>query len=228
MRFGQAIQAFGALVHKDLVCELRLGRAWPAMLLLGLTLVFLLQTQVDLPGADRRDVTAGLLWLDVFFAGTLVLERSFAAEREEGCWRALRTYPLPPTVLYLAKVTGNVIALLLLQVVLVPALALFAGVPLLARPAALAAVFLLADVALASLGALVSALTAGASVRGNLLPILLLPLALPVVLAAAQGTRALAAGDAAGPAALWAQVLLLSAVSFPALGILLFGYLVED
>lgn len=227
MRTAQAVRAWQALVLKDLVCELRLGRAGPGMILLGLTLVFLLQTQVDVPGEARRDVAAGLLWLDVFFAGTLVLERSFAGEREEGCWRALLSYPLPPTAVYLAKVAVSVLALAVLEAVLVPALAVFAQVPLLHRPLPLLLVAMLANVGLASVGALVSALTASTAGTRTLLPILLLPLVVPVILAAAGATRALA-GDEPAAAWPWVRVLALFAAAFTSLGVLLFGYLVED
>ena len=81
------------LIHKDLARELRAQHVWPGMVLLGLVLVFLLATQIDLPLDQKTHVAGGLLWLAIFFAGTLACDRSFTGEREAGCWQSLALYP---------------------------------------------------------------------------------------------------------------------------------------
>lgn len=222
------MRPFTWLVLKDLVGEVRLWRTWPMMLLLGLVLVLLLEMQLELPSEQKQPIVSGLLWLDVFFAGTLALDRSFTAEREEGCWGGLRLYPVSPTVLFLAKVAVNFIALVLLECVLVPAFVVFSNVPLLERPGAVVGVALLANLGLASVGVLVSALTAGLAHRGGLLALVLLPLTAPVLLGAAEATR-LAAGAELGEAWWrWVQLLAAFAGLFTVLGMLLFEFALED
>ncbi len=228
MTAAQGLKAFAWLVAKDLVAEARARRAWPAMLLLGLVVVVLLAAQVDLAPALRLQVVSGLLWLDVFFAGTFALEGSFAGEREDGCWRALLLYPLPPTVVFLAKVVVNVVALSLLEAVLVPALLVFADVPLLVRPLPLALLALLANVGFAAVGVLVSALTAGFSQRGGLLALLVLPLTAPVLLGAAEATRLVVTTGLEDEGWRWVQFLAACAVLFGTLGTLVFPFAVEE
>jgi heme exporter protein B len=223
-----AFRAFRALVAKDVVEELRLRRAWPCMLLLGLVLVLLVEMQLDLPPGEKEQVVCTLLWLDVFFAGTLALERSFAGEREEGCWRALRLYPLPPAVLFLAKVAVNVIALVLLESVLVPAFAIFSNVPLLDRLLPLTLIAMLASVGFAAVGVLVSSVTIGLSQRGSLLALLLFPLITPVLLGAASATRLFMTGGTDQQGWQWIQLLAAFAIVFMTLGMLVFEIVIED
>ena len=123
------------LIAKDLTAECRLPRAWPAMLLLGAIVAMLFSVQMDLPPEQQPKVASGMLWLAVFFAATLALDRSFAVEREEGCWEGLLLCPISPTTVYLAKVAVNFVAVAALQGALIPLFAVLTGVPFLARPA---------------------------------------------------------------------------------------------
>jgi heme exporter protein B len=222
------LRAFVWLVLKDLRCELRGRRVWPAMLLLGLVLVLLLEMQLDLPAEDKHQVVSGLLWLDVFFAGTLALERSFAGEREEGCWQALLLYPVPRCIHYLAKMAVIVLALGVLEGLLIVAFSLFSGTPFLDHLAPLAVIALLGNLGFSAVGVLVSALTAGCSGRGGLLALLVFPLVTPVLVGAAEATRLLVAGRVDDSWWSWVQLLSAFVVLFTTIGILVFAWLLED
>jgi heme exporter protein B len=198
------------------------------MLLLGLVLVILLEMQTDLGVQEKQRVVSGMLWLDVFFAGNLIVDRAVAAEREEGCWRSLLLYPVSPATIFFAKVTVTVLALLLLECVLVPAFILFSNVPLLAHPWWFVTVALLANLGYASVGVVISALTAQHSQRSSLLPLLLLPLMTPVILAAAAATGFLIDAELNGQWWRWLQLLGCFAVAFTTLGALMFEFVVED
>jgi heme exporter protein B len=228
MPAGHALKAFRCLVMKDLISEFRMGRSWPGMVLLGLMLVFLLEMQVDLGMQEKWQVMSGLLWIDVFFAGTLMVERLLAGEREEGCLRALLLYPVSPTVVFFAKTTVIVLALVLLECVLVPAFIVFSDVPLLQRPWCFVTVALLANVGYAAVGVVISALTAQLPHRSNLLPLLLLPLMAPVLISAAAATRLLLAADPENQWGRWVQLLGCFAVVFTTLGALVFEFVLED
>jgi heme exporter protein A len=216
------------LVVKDLVTEFRVRRAWPAMLLLGLVLVLLVEIQADLPIREKLQVVSGLLWLNIFFAGTLAVDRSFASEREEGCWRALLLYPLSPSVLFLAKMAVSFLALGLLECFLIPAFVVFSNAPLLDRPLPLLLIACLGNLGFASVGALVSGLTTTFSQRGSLLALLVLPLMTPVILGAAEATRLLVLGDLGERWCGWMQLLAAFAVLFTTLGTLVFPFALED
>jgi heme exporter protein B len=198
------------------------------MLLLGLVLLILLEMQVDLNPNDKQHVAGGLLWLDVFFAGTLMVERSLAGEREEGCWNSLLLYPVSPMIVFFAKATVTVIALLLLECILVPAFVVFSNIPLLQHPFCFLGVALLANLGYASVGVVISALTTQLAHRSSLLPLLLLPLMTPVIISAAAATRLLVAADLDEQWWRWVQLLGCFAVAFTTLGALVFEFVVEE
>jgi heme exporter protein B len=228
MQAGHALKAFGCLVGKDLISELRLGRSWPAMLLLGLVLVMLLEMQVDLASYEKQQIVSGLLWLDIFFAGTLMVDRSLAGEREEGCWKSLLLYPVSPTIVFFAKVAVTAIALLVLECVLVPAFIVFSNLPLLRHPLGFATVAVLANLGYGSVGVVTSALTAQLSHRNSLLPLVLLPLMTPVILSAAGATRLVVSSTLDEQWWRWVQLLGCFAVVFTALGAIVFEFAIED
>ena len=218
----------GWMIHKDLVTEWRARRAWPAMLLLGIVVAALFSLQADLAPSEKHAVASSLLWVAIFFAGMVAIERSFAAEREEGCWDALLLYPIPPGLIYLAKLLANVVALGVLQCVLIPLFAVLADVPLAVHPWALILVAALGNLGIAAVGTLLSALSAGLRQKGSLLVLLVLPLAVPVLLAASEATR-LAGEDGLGAAWWrWVQLLAAFALAFSVAGTLLIDVAVED
>ncbi len=216
------------IIVKDLLSERRARRVWPAMLLFGALTTILLAVQMDLPAEGRHRIAGGMLWLAVCFAGMLTLDRSFAGEREDGCWEALLLYPVSTTTIYFAKLAVNVVALAALQCVLVPLFAAMAGVPLLAHPGAIALTLILGILGIAAVGTLLSALSAGIRQGANLLPLLVLPLVIPVVLAAAEATRLTVAGDFSAPWQNWIQLLAAFAAIFTAAGAVLFDFAIED
>lgn len=228
MPAGHMLRAFWFLVAKDLVGEFRARRAWPAMLLLGLLLVVLVEMQIDLPAEQKQRVICGLLWLDIFFAGTLALERSLAGEREEGCWRTLLLYPISPAVVLLAKMAVNFGALVLLEAVLIPAFVIFADAPLLANPLMLGLVVMLGNLGFVSVGVLTSALTAHSSQRGGLLTLVLLPLLTPVLVGAAEATRLTMIGLPSEAWWSWVQLLAAFSALFTTVGLFVFPYAVEE
>jgi len=228
MRARESVRSLWWLIQKDLTRELRAQNAWPGMLLLGLVLVFLLATQINLPLEQKTRTVGGLLWLSIFFAGTLALERSFANERDTGCWQALNLYPVDSSLLFLAKMVVNIVSLAVLEIVLIPAFIVLTDVPLLARPGPMLLIAALGNICFASIGTLLSALTAGLRFRGGMLALLLLPLVTPVVLAAAEATRIVLAGEVDPELWQWVRLLAVFAVVFTIAGALLFEFVMEE
>ena len=222
------IAHFWWIVHKDLLSEFRTRRAWPAMLLLGVVVALVFSIQMDLLPHQERRLVGGLLWLAVFFAGMTAVDRSFAAEREEGCWQGMRLLPLSPGTVYLAKLVVNVIALLALECLLIPLFFLLSDIPLLAHAGPMLLIAALASPALAAVGTLVSALATGSGRSGSMLVLVVLPLVTPVVLAAAECTRLAVMGQIDEPWWRWIQFLGAFAVIFTVAGTLLFEYAIED
>ncbi len=216
------------IIHKDLISECRARRVWPAMLLLGIVVALVFSIQMDLLPDQKRRMVGSLLWLAIFFAGMLAIDRSFAAEREEGCWEGLLLYPISPTAVYLAKLAVNVVALGAVQCVLIPLFAVLSDVPLLARPGPMLAVALLGNLGIAAVGTLLSAMASGIRQNGSLLVLLVLPTVIPVVLAAAEATRLIAENDLGAAWWRWVQLLGAFALIFVIAGSILIDFAVED
>lgn len=216
------------MIHKDLVVEYRTRQAWPAMLLLGVIVAVVFNLQMELLPEQRPAAAGVLMWLTILFSGLVAIERTCAAEQQEGCWDGLALYPLSASTIYLAKLAVNFIALVALECVLVPLFVVLTDVPLLRHAWAMVLVAVLGSVGMAAVGTLVGAATHGMRQRGAILSLLVLPLLLPVVLAAAEATRLIAEGDLGNAWWRWVQFLGVFAIVFSTLGSVLFGFLVEE
>jgi heme exporter protein B len=216
------------MIQKDLTSEWRSRRAWPAMILLGIVVAVVFSLQMDLPSESKRQIAASLLWIAIFLAATLSLDRTLGLEREDGCWQALLLYPVAPSAVYCAKLVVNVAWLAVLQCTLIPLFAVLTDVPLLSRPWAMGLVALLGNLGIASAGTLLSALTTRIHKGANLTALLTLPMAIPVVLAAAEATRMQAEGRIDGAWWDWIGLLAAFAAIFITAGVVLIDYVTED
>jgi heme exporter protein B len=222
------LRAFEAILAKDLRVELRTLQSVPAMVLFAVTTFVLFRF-----GLNRSELTgslaAGVLLATVLFAAILAINRLFVAERDEGGFDAIRLAPVDGTALAAAKATALVAYLLVLEAVTLPVFGVFfldswAGL------APLAGILLLADVGLAATGVLVSAIAANSRARDLLVPLVLLPLLVPVMIAAAAAAEPLLA--AGGPSydgiAKWLAILALYDVVFLLVGYAVYDFLLED
>jgi len=221
-------RAFEAILAKDLRVELRTLQSVPAMALFAVTTFVLFRF-----GLNRSELSgslaAGVLLATVLFAAILAINRLFVAERDEGGLDAIRLAPVDGTALGAAKAAALVVYLLVLEAIALPVFAIFflgswAGL------APLAGILLLADLGLAATGVLVSAIAANSRARDLLVPLVLLPLLVPVMIAAAGGAESLLA--AGGPSydgiAKWLAILALYDVVFLLIGYAVYDFLLED
>jgi heme exporter protein B len=216
------------MIHKDLLSEWRARRVWPSMLLFGMVVAVIFSVQIDPLSGSRAQIAASLLWLAIFFAGMPAIDRSFAAEREEGCGQSLLLYPISSTAIYFAKLGVNVIALAALQAVLIPLFIMLCDGPLAMHPWAMLLVATVGNLGIASVGTLLSALTSATRHSGSMLAVVALPLAIPVLLAAAKATQCLGANQIDADCWRWVQLLGVFAGLFTAAGALLFDFVMED
>jgi heme exporter protein B len=164
-----------ALARKDLILELRSRDTVPAMLLFVVSALVVFRFALP---ADASDLAAqGLLWIGIVFTALLGLTRSFAAERDQRLLDGLVLAPCDRSAIWLGKVISVLAFLLLAEAIALPAFALFFA-PV---DGALVAAVLLADLGIAAVGTLLSAMAAASRTRELLLPLLFLPLAIPVV-----------------------------------------------
>lgn len=211
---------------KDLRVELRsrvtINQVAPFAVLVLVLFAFALEP-------DRGLLTraaAGLFWLAVTFSALLAIQRSFAIESADGARDGLRLSGLDPAGIFLGKAAAIAVELLALEVLLGVGVVVLYNADL-QGATLLLATCLAATAGLAAAGTVYGVLAAGVRVRETLLPLLLLPIVAPVVLAATRASEA-ALGQAATDGWPWVRLLGVFAVIYVAVGALAFGPLLED
>jgi heme exporter protein B len=222
------MDAYLALLEKDLRVELRTLRSLPAMILFAVTIFVVFRFGLDRTGLEG-ELAAGVLVVTLLFAAILAINRLFVAERDEGGFELVRLAPLDRTLLFAAKASALVLYLVALELVAVPVFALFFLDSAAALPP-LVPVLLLADLGLALIGTLISTIATMSAARDLLAPLILLPLLVPLVIAAAGAAEPVlrASGPEYERFGTWLAVLGLYDGVFALVGYAVFDFLLED
>ncbi|MFW6069336.1 MAG: heme exporter protein CcmB [Chloroflexota bacterium] len=180
--------AVAAIVWKDLVIERHTRQTLSIMIVFSLAAVIVFNFALELRLNAAREVSTGLLWIVILLAGTLGLNRSLANEQENHNMEAVLMAPVDRSAIYLGKVTSISLFVFLLEAVLIPVFIAFFNKPYW-RPQVIL-IIILGTIGYVAAGVLVSSMSIQTRSRDVLLPVLLLPLSLPSVLAAATAVSA--------------------------------------
>src|SRR5258707_1889144 len=179
------------LIAKELRTEFRSRE------LLGTTIVFVLIVIVlfsftfNPTSSESRRYGPGLLWLAFLFAGSLMLQPSFLREQTNDTLAALRLAPIDPFSILAGKMAANFLFLLLVELILLPVFAVLYNIAIFPILAPLVLVLALGTIGIATTGTVFSAVAAQARLRELLLPLLLLPVIAPVLIASTEATAGL-------------------------------------
>jgi len=215
------------VVWKDVLAERRSKESLNALVFFALLLLFVFQFAL---GPERARVEAalpGLLWLGFILSGLLAFGRTFLIERENDCWEGLVLTPGDKSAIYLGKLAGNVLVMVVVEVVLVALFAVFFAIDFTPFLLGLAAVLALGTLGLASVGTLFGAVTAQMRARELLFPVLLLPAVVPVLLASVSATQTVLAGEPLAEAAAWLKLLAAADLVYLVVGVLTFEFVLE-
>ena len=215
------------VLWKDVVTERRSKATLNALLFFSLLLLFVFQFTL---GGDRERLVQalpGLLWLGFVLSGLVALGRTFLLERENDCWDGLLLTPGDKSAIYLGKVAGNLLLMLIVEAILLALFALFFNVDVGHALPALSLVLLLGTIGFAAVGTLFAAMTAHVRAREVLFPVLLLPVQVPVLLGAVKATEAALAGESLSAVSPWLQLLVAADVVYVVAGLLTFDALLE-
>ncbi|MBA2545900.1 MAG: heme exporter protein CcmB [Solirubrobacterales bacterium] len=223
-----SVDAYLALLGKDLRVELRTLRSLPAMALFAITTFVIFRFALDRTDLEGG-LAAGVLVTTLLFAAILAINRLFVAERDEGGFELIRLSPIDRTVLFASKASALFIYLCTLELVAVPVFALFfldSG----AAMGPLIPVLALANIGIAVTGTLISTIATMSTARDLLAPLILLPLLVPLVIAASGASEPLlrAGGPEYEDFGRWLGVLGLYDSVFALVGYAVFDFLLED
>jgi heme exporter protein B len=187
-----------AIAIKDLRSEIRSKESINASLSFALVILLLFSFAFD-PSSDQiREISGGLLWLVFAFAGTLILNRSFARELVNDCLDALVSSPVSGAQLFLGKVLANFVILIAVECACLPVFAIFYNVHFTPALPLLFLVMLLGTWGLTVIGTLFSAMTVNLRLRELMLPTLVYPMMIPALMGAIQLSTVLIAGEPLG------------------------------
>lgn len=223
------MRRFTAVLRKDLRLELRGGESTIALVSIALLVLIVLVFALD-PAGGARDAqaAAGSLWIALIFAGMIGAGRVLLAERDNGCLRALILSPIDPATLYLAKLAASFIFMAVAEVSAVTMMVLFFNLAFDERLLRLAPLIVLGALGFAALATLLAAITGRVRAGDLLLPILIVPLFVPALIAGVKGSSAALAGARLADLAQWLKILIAFDVLFLAAGYLLFEYVAGE
>jgi heme exporter protein B len=216
-----------AVAAKDLRVEIRGRRTFGAAAPFAATMLLSFGLALG-PGRSLLQAAApGLLWLAVLFASVVAFGQSYRAEADDDALEGFVLGRIDDAAVFLGKAAAVWIELLVLEVVVVVlAVALF-DLPPGGSPLAIAAALVLGTVGLAAVGSLFGVVAESPRAGTGILPLLILPLATPVLLAGVQTTELSLLGSP-GRAGPWLALLVAFDVAFLATGTLVFGHLLEE
>jgi heme exporter protein B len=179
------------VTRKDLLIEARSREILYTTLFFAVSSVLVFAFGFVRDGRALDDAAAGILWIAIAFSGTLALGRAFERERQSETLRALMMAPVDRPALYLGKLLGILMLLALVELMIVPMIALMFQARLFAHPLLMLALLVSGTVGFAAVGTLFAAMLVRARSRDVLLPVLLYPITIPVIIAGVRGTAAL-------------------------------------
>jgi heme exporter protein B len=216
------------IARKDLAIEFRTRSAFLSAVVFALLGLVIFYYAWDPTAVSVTDLAPGVLWVIFTFSGLLGLQRSFGVEAADRAIDGLLASPIPRESIFLGKAIANLIFVVAVQLIAIPALAVFYNLPLAGISAPLIAIAILAAIGLVAVGTLFSAMAVNTRLAELLLPMLALPFFVPIVTAAAQATAKLLSGRPVGEAGGWIKLLLAFDIVFVAASTLMYPFTVED
>jgi heme exporter protein B len=220
------LAAVGAIFRKDVRAELRSRELIGSMVLFALLAVLIFSFALDLNRQGRLDAISGVMWVTLIFASILGLNRSMAMERDQGNLDALLLAPISRSAIYIGKLAGNLVFVLSVAVALAVVITILFNATLF--DPRLLLVLILGAFGYSAIGTLLAAMSVQTRARESLLPIIMLPVALPLLLAAVRATSGLLNGAPEEQWLPWLSILIVLDIIFLVLGFLLFEFVVED
>lgn len=220
------LQATFAVFRKDITAELRSREIIFAMMVFSMLVIVIFNFALELDPATRQKVTSGVLWATFAFAGTLGLNRSMAVEKDRGCLDGLLLAPVDRAAIYFGKVFSNLAFMFMVEAFVLPLYSALYNVNLF-NPGLLL-VILLGSVGYTAVGTLLASMAVQARTRDVLLPILLFPIAIPVLLSAVKASTGFLNG--VEMAEIWPSLNLLIVydIIFTAVAYMVFDAVVEE
>jgi len=215
-----------AIVRKDLQTELRSRELVTTMGLFALMSILVFSFSLELDRVAREESVSGILWVTIIFASILGLNRSMSTEREGSTLDAMLLSPIDRAAIFVGKLIGNLVFTLIIGLVMLPIMTILFNFPLLNPYNVLT--MILGIFGFSIVGTLLATMTVQTRARESLLPIALLPVALPLILAAVRASTGILNEAPISDWIGWLQILAIVDIIYLVLCYLMFAYVIEE
>lgn len=218
----------GAVFWKDILYEYRSREVVTTMMAFALLVIVIFNFAFEVGERWKASVGSGILWTAILFSSVLGMNRTFAMEKEDECIQGILLSPADRSAVFLGKLAGVLVFLLIVEVVSLPVFAVLYDFPLDGTLLGLGPTLLLASLGLALVGTLFAAVAVNTKAREVMLPILLFPVAIPVIIGAVGATTGILGGEGHAEQAVWYRLLGVYDIIFLVISIWVVDYVLEE
>ncbi|GAI86929.1 unnamed protein product, partial [marine sediment metagenome] len=194
-----------AITWKDTISEIRSREIVFSVLVFTLLVIVIFNIAFGASQETMKLVAPGILWVTFAFAGVLSLNRSFIVEKEQDCLEGLMACPVSREVIYVGKMLGSLLFMLIVEAIALPVFTLLFNLPVLSLQ--LITITFLATVGFVAVGTLFSALAVNTRAREMILPILFLPVVVPVLIGAVEASGLALSGESWSRLSSWLGII---------------------
>jgi heme exporter protein B len=215
-----------AITRKDILSEARTKEIIFSALVFALLVIVTFNFAFGTDQSDLALVAPGILWVTFTFAGVLSLNRAFVQEKEENCLEGLMVSPVSREVIYVGKMLGSLLFMLVIEIISLPVFAILFNLPVFTGQLIL--VTFLATVGFVAVGTLFSALAVNTKAREMVLPILFLPVVVPIIISAVKASGVALTGGSWADIGSWLQILGAFDAIFLVVSFWVFNFVIEE
>ena len=220
------LSALRAVIWKDLTVEWRSRENLSAMFIFALLVILVFNFALELDIQAQESLSAGVLWATFIFAGTIGLNRSLAVEKDRGCLDGLLLAPVDRSVIFFGKMLGNLLFMLIVEIIVLPIYSFLYGTAVF-QPGFLLIVWL-GSIGYVAVGTLLATMAVQVRTRDILLPIILFPLALPVIITAVKASQGFLSLAPVADVIPWLNILIVYDLIFIAAAYMAFDFVLEE
>jgi len=224
----RSLNVIWAVFVKDLRVEWRSRETLAPMCVFGLLVVFLFNFAFETAHEETLRLLPGLLWIAFAFSGILGFNRSFAAERENGCMEGMALAPVDPSAIFVGKLLGNLVFLGVTEAVIVFAAAIWYNFSFLPSLVWLFLILFFGTLGYAALGTIFGAIAANTRMREVMLPVLQFPVSFWILILSVDATSDVLRNSASSEISQGLFRVAGISIIFAAVSFLLFEYVLEE
>ena len=223
MRFWRKVIA---ITGKDAVSEMRTKDTVPSVLVFALLVMVIFNFAFGARQETMALIAPGVLWATFAFAGVLSLNRSFVLEKEDGCLEGLMVCPVSREVIYVGKMLGNLLFMLIIEAIALPIFAFLFNLAVLSLQ--IVVITVLTTIGFVAVGTLFSALAVNTKARELVLPILFFPVVAPIIISAVRASGLALSGEPWSGLFPWLQIIGAFDAIFLVVSFLIFDFVIEQ